>query len=174
MLRDNGRFAAVTHPADLEQALIRFRSMCRFEPETGCVIWVGGTTSGRGHHVRYGSFWYNGRRWFAHRWAAKFIRGLTIDGLQVDHDCPHIPTPNTLCVEHGTPLTLGQNRELQTLRAFQARKRAIHVQVGLLPYPDGYGPTEPTPPDLIPFFNPPAWLGIQGPDNDHERAACPF
>ena len=103
-------------------ALDRFRSFCRFEPETGCVVWIGGTTAGRGHHVRYGSFWCERRRWFAHRWSAKHIHGLDIDELQVDHCCPNIPHPNTLCVEHVQPKTLLENRELQTLRAFEARK----------------------------------------------------
>lgn len=148
------------HVDDVERALVRFRKFCRFEPETGCVIWIGGTTSGRGHHSPYGSFKFARRRWLAHRWAAKFIRGLDIEGLQVDHWCPHIPHPNTLCVEHGKPITLLENVELQHARAFENRRTGIHLQVGILRYDDVYGPRAERDPDLIPFFNPPAWLGI--------------
>jgi hypothetical protein len=155
--------------------LVRFRKFCRFEPETGCVVWIGGTTAGRGHHVRYGSFWFDGRRWFAHRWAGKFIHGLDIDQLQGDHFCPHIPHPNTLCVEHVQPKTLLENRELQAVRAFEARKTAIHLQVGVLRYDDVYGEAIPPPTDLIPFFNPPAWLGADhGNDNRSRLGDCPF
>lgn len=152
-------------------ALERFLSFCRFEPETGCVLWDGGTTSGRGHHVPYGSFW-DGKRWFSHRWSAKHIHGFEIAGLQVDHWCPHIPKPNTLCVEHVQPRTLLENRELQTIRAFELRKRNIHLQVGLLKYEDVYGPQIDRDPDLIPFFTPPAWLGL--PDGRHHTDDCPF
>lgn len=148
----------------------RFLSFCRFEPETGCVLWIGAQTSGRGHSSPYGSFWFEGKRWFAHRWSAKHIHRLEIDGLQVDHCCPHITLPNTLCVEHLQVLTLGENRELQTARAFEARKRAIYIQVGLLDYGDVYGrPTEDEL-ELIPFFQPPAWLGavnVPAPDPHH-------
>jgi hypothetical protein len=168
------RYTSTAATVDIEAALARFRSFCRFEPETGCVLWTGGTTSGRGHSVLYGSFWYDTRRWFAHRWSAKFIHGLEIDGLQVDHKCPHITIPNTLCVEHVQALTLGENRELQTIRAFAARKQAIHVEVGLTKYEDVYGPMwEPTP-DLVPFYSPPAWLGATNDRPRPDRNACPF
>ena len=56
--------------------LERFIAKCRFEPRTGCVRWIGGKTSGRGNTALYGSFWFEGRRWFAHRWAAAYIHGL--------------------------------------------------------------------------------------------------
>ena len=144
-----GRFAPV-------DAMTRFIAKCRFEPETGCVVWTGGKTSGRGHHIPYGGFWFEGMRWFAHRWSAKYIHGLEIDDYQVDHCCPNIPYPNTLCVEHVQPLTAYRNRELQYLR----RKRMIHLQVGLVDYYEVYG----APPDVpdcegeIPFYLPPAWL----------------
>lgn len=153
--------------------LERFLSFCRFEPTTGCVVWVGGTTMGRGHHVPYGAFWFEGKSWYAHRWSAKFIHGLDVDGLQVDHCCPieSCTTPNTLCVEHVQCLTLGENRELQSVRKFEARKRAIHLEVGILRYEDIYGPFYAPQDDLIPFHSPPAWLGAQ---HDHHAAACPF
>lgn len=156
----------------------RFRSFCQFEPTTGCVVWTGGVSMGRGHHVPYGVFWFEGRRWFAHRWAAKFVHGLDIDGLQVDHCCPSEvrSLPNTLCVEHLTSETLLGNRELQAVRAFEARKRAIHLEVGLLRYEDVYGPLpgDQQPIDLVPFFSPPAWLGAQHDRHPTVAADCPF
>lgn len=147
--------------------LERFLSFCRFEPETGCVVWTGGTTQGRGHHVPYGSFWAEGRRWFAHRWAAKNIHGLEIEELQVDHCCPAIPKPNTLCVEHLQAVTPKMNRDLQTRRKF------IHLQVGLVDYRDVYGPDAEDFEERPPFFTPPSWLGMQGLTHDRP-AECPF
>ncbi len=145
-------------------ALTRFRQKCRFEPDTGCVVWIAGQTKGRGHHIPYGSFKDQGKHWLAHRWAAKFIHGFEIDGLQVDHCCLNIPLPNTLCVQHLQPITGELNRHLQTDR----RRKFIHLQVGLLTYEDVYGPQVVGTPD-IPFFDPPAWLGTQGETDD-----CPF
>lgn len=146
--------------------LERFMAKCRFDPGTGCVIWAGAKTSGRGHSAPYGSFWFENRRWFAHRWAAQFIHGHEIDGLQVEHYCPNRSHPNTLCVEHVHPLPSLFNRELQTLRGqtpsqdVAERMRWIYVQVGLeLPPPvdlDAF--------DEVPFYEPPTWL--------REKAAC--
>lgn len=157
-------------------AFERFRSFCRFEPETGCVVWTGGTSKGRGHHVPYPVFWFEGRRWFGHRWAAKYIHGHDIDGFHTDHCCPNIPLPNTLCVEHLQPLPLRQNVLLQHER----RKRFIHMQVGLLQYCEVYG-HDPEVPVLdasaIPFYTAPAWLGLnEGTISDTTRkfADCPF
>lgn len=140
--------------------LQRFLSFCKFDPGTGCVIWMGGQTSGRGHSAPYGSFWFEGRRWFAHRWAAMHIHGHDIDGLQVEHFCPAREHPNTLCVEHVHPLPGALNRELQTLRGrgpdqtTAERMNWIYVQVGL---------ELPPPVDLdafegVPFYATPAWL----------------
>lgn len=143
-------------------AIERFRAKCRFEPETGCVVWVGGKCYGRGKSIRYGIFRDSATTdtgkspktpWLAHRWAAKYIHGLDIAGFQVDHCCPNIPIPNTLCVEHVRPLTAEQNRWLQTER----RRHFVHLQVGLLPYEDIYGYAEPDE-DAIPFYDPPKWL----------------
>lgn len=160
-----GRFIRLASTHDVSLALLRFRRFCRFEPETGCVVWTGGQTKGRGHHVPYGAFKFAGQRWFAHRWAAKFIHGLEIEDMQVDHCCPHIPRPNTLCVEHLQSLTLDENRALQT------RRTAIYLQVGLLTYEEVYGP-EPEPVDEIPFFTPPSWLGLGAPTD--EQHPWPF
>jgi len=123
-------------------AIERFLEKCEFDPRTGCVIWVGGTTSGRGHSQPYGSFWFEGRRWFAHRWAAKYIHGQHIDDLQVDHCCPC--GPRTLCVQHVQAVPPAINRELQWIR----------VQVGLEPEP-AVGEVEIDEP---PFYYPPDWL----------------
>lgn len=46
-------------------ALQRFAEKCAFDPVTGCVMWIGGTTHGHGNNAPYGSFW-DGKRWFAH------------------------------------------------------------------------------------------------------------
>lgn len=166
----DARGKALPNPsrASVEHALARFRKYCRFDPITGCVLWVGGKTKGRGHHVDYPSFWYDGQRWFGHRWSARFIHGLDIDGFHVDHCCPNVPLPNTLCVEHVQAKTPRENRELQTDR----RRRFIHLQVGILRYDEIYGPPiDPIDTDGFPFFQPPAWLGTpQGPIDE----SCPF
>lgn len=167
--RNNGRFAADPRSTDIDVALARFRRYCRHEPETGCVVWTGGRTMGRGHHVPYPAFWFAGRRWFGHRWAAKYIHGLDIDMMQVDHCCPNIPTPNTLCVEHLQALTLKENRDLQTIR-----RRMVYLQVGLEQYEDYYGgPPYAADPDSfdIPFYPEPGWLK-SGDRHDHDH--CPF
>lgn len=167
-LGHKGRPIKPVTPQLVAAALVRFIGYCRFEPETGCVLWTGGTTKGRGHSDPYPSFWFNGDNWLGHRWAARFIHGQDIDGFQTDHCCPHRPIPNTLCVEHLQSLTPRENRDLQTER----RRHFIHVQVGLRDYTDVYGhpPGLPElPDDLVPFFTPPAWL-TQGTDHGN----CPF
>ncbi len=112
-------------------ALTRFLRYCRFDPLTGCTLWVGGTTAGRGHSARYGAFWFEGKRWYAHRWSAKFIHGLDITDRQVDHNCVErvgLAASNTLCVDHVQSITAAHNRELQWIRA----------QVGLDPPPPSF------------------------------------
>lgn len=145
-------------------ALQRFASKCEFDAATGCVIWRGGTTQGRGNTAVYGSFWYEGRRWFAHRWAAVHIHNLPVDGLQVGHTCPNCP-PNTLCVEHVAPQTLAENMAEQIARLGPVGKRVdqtaaerqywLFVSIGLESEPEA--PAR-DPGDEIPFYEPPAWL----------------
>lgn len=148
-------------------AMTRFKEKCRFEPETGCVVWTGGTTMGRGHHVPYPAFWFEGKRWFGHRWSAKFIHGLDIDGFQVDHCCPSLVKPNTLCIEHLQCLTPRAHQQTTV-----QRKTMIHLQVGLLQYEDIYGATtEPRCENDLPFFTPPAWLGLPKQELTDD---CPF
>lgn len=130
------------------------------------MLWTGGTTKGRGHHVDYPAFWYDGARWFGHRWSARFIHGLDIDAFHVDHCCPCLAIPNTLCVEHVQAKTARENRELQHSR----RKQFIHLQVGLLSYEDIYGPERFVTDLDIPFYQPPAWLGLSK-ETIHD---CPF
>lgn len=142
-------------------AIERFREKCRFEPETGCVLWTGSQCYGRGKTIRYGNFRDGKKIWLAHRWSAKFIHGLEIDNLQVDHCCPMYRAgsepmlPNTLCVQHVQVLTGQKNRWLQTER----RRQFVHLEVGILPYHEVYGePDIIVPSDAIPFYEEPSWL----------------
>lgn len=171
-LRSNasGQFQPRDDNHDIARALERFRAKCRFEPRTGCVLWTGGTTRGRGNTATYGSFWYDGRRWFAHRFAAAFIHGLNIDGLTVGHCCPWTPDghPNTLCVEHLAGETLASNIAERNTRHATARKASqasgelqlwAFVERGLEEPPPVTDPGKPNPytgPDLAP----PEWLGL--------------
>lgn len=140
----------------------RFVEKCEFDPRTGCVLWTGAKSWGRGKSIRYGAFKYEGKSWLAHRWSAKFIHGFDIEGLQVDHCCPihragEPLLPNTLCVHHVQPLSGMKNRWLQTER----RRFYVHLQVGLLPYEEIYGEFDCVPPeDAIPFYEEPEWLKV--------------
>lgn len=129
----DGRWVATDDP------LARFLAKCRFDALTGCVEWIGGKTRGRGKTQWYGSFWYQGKRWLAHRWAAKFIHGMEIEHLEVDHYCT-----NTLCVHHLEPLPPAVNTALYWIR----------VQVGLEELQEPAGITD----DGIPFYWPPPWF----------------
>lgn len=150
--------------------LARFVEKCTFEPRTGCVIWTGGKTRGRGNTATYGSFWYDGRRWFAHRWAAVFIHGLDVGKLQVGHCCPNNPDghPNTLCVEHLEAQTQAENIAEQIERLGPPRTRPSRceqdglVKQGWLLTERGYEPPPPvhdaaTLDTEIPFYEPPDW-----------------
>lgn len=128
-----------------QPALERFASKVRFDAATGCVLWTGGTTCGQLKSARYGSFWDGGRRWFAHRWAAKHIHGLEIDGLQVDHFCPG--GPNTLCVEHLQAVTQMENLQLQWGRRLWGWDEWEERE-----------PDEPQNDNAVPFFSAPEWL----------------
>lgn len=123
----------------------RFARLCRFNPYTGCVEWIGGKTAGGGKIAPslYGVFKYEGKRWSAHRWAAKYIHGLDIDGLHVDHCCPH--GSNTLCQQHLQAVTQEVNTALYWMRV------------------EGRAEEEPAPlahlgDDGIPWYSPPLWL----------------
>jgi hypothetical protein len=143
------------------EAYARFAKFLEFDATighegTGCVLWTGGTTSGHGKNARYPAFWFEGKRWYAHRWSAFYIHRKEIDGLQVDHGCCR-----TLCVEHVQPMPSIINRELQWIR----------VQVGL----DPYCYPEPQPAG-VPFYQEPEWyktlkaLAGEAPPSED----CPF
>lgn len=153
-------------------ALERFAEKCAFDPITGCVMWIGGQTSGHGHNEPYGGFWFEGQMWLAHRWAAKFIHGMEITGLQVDHCCP--AGPSTLCVEHLKPEPAEVNRALQHLRPGRGFQTLSTKQYWLL-VQRGY--EDHKPPERIaegvPFFPPPAWLKPFLPEKELLNV-CPF
>lgn len=159
-------------------ALTRFAAKCTFDATTGCVRWIGGTTQGRGNSATYGSFWFEGRRWFAHRWSAVHIHGLNVDGVQVGHCCPHTGgKPDTLCVEH----VEGQT-QLENLAELNGRRRLVDqsaaerqywlfVSLGIEQSPETYEPGT----NDIPFYEPPAWFRQARPDYVlPELSDCPF
>lgn len=119
--------------------LQRFLEKCEFDAVTGCVLWRGGKTRGRGKTSWYGSFWYAGKRWAAHRWAALHIHGLHIEGLDVDHECG-----NTLCQAHLQAVESLENTALYWLR----------VEKGIEPAPAVTELEE----GGVPFYIPPAWF----------------
>lgn len=146
----------------LRPAIDRFKEKCVFRPETGCVLWIGGKTSGHGrvNNSIYGAFWFEGRRWFAHRWAAIYIHGLNPGSLTVGHCCPWNPDghPDPLCVQHLEVSTIAENvAERNVRRAIQTPTQRLYwklVQLGYEPEPaihDGWAPD-------VPHFDPPGWL----------------
>jgi hypothetical protein len=170
IVHENGRFGSVLTPLE------RFRRYCRFDPTTGCVLWVGATTAGRGKSAKYGSFWADGRRHFAHRWAAKHIHGLDIDEFTVDHCCDPWRAggtepllPNTLCVQH-----LGAETRVDNTLLAVARRTWVLTQKGYYEPPPLFEGLE-APPEYhaSPFHLPPAWLGLDTPVNSADED-CPF
>lgn len=125
----------------IEGGLARFATKCRHNAMTGCVEWEGGTTTARGHTARYGAFWFNGSRWLAHRWAAKYIHGLEICERVVTQLCS-----DPLCQQHLISTAIESESAL--------RYRWVRVQVGLddLPEQDDAGD------DDVPFYLTPEWL----------------
>jgi hypothetical protein len=137
-------------------------------------MWIGGRQRGQGHKGHYGIF--RGEEkcvWLAHRWAAAYIHGFEITGLQVDHCCPC--GSHTLCVQHVQPESAERNRYLQHTRPgrgyqdVDTKRSWVHVQVGLRDF-------EPVVrvPDAVPFFSPPAWLLPFLPMEEIPDDACPF
>lgn len=153
-------------------ALERFAEKCAFDPVTGCVLWTGGTTAGRGNSAVYGVFWDKGRREAAHRWSGINIHGLDLDGKQAGHCCPH--GPNTLCVQHVAAQTQLENlAEMNGRRKVQQSAREkqfwLFVSLGIEPAPA----VQQIEPDDVPFYEPPDWLRpfLKQAENDD---ACPF
>ena len=156
----------------VKSALERFREKCEFDPTTGCVLWTGAKTAGRGNTAQYGKFRNeHGESEYAHRFAARAIHGLDISGLTVGHCCK--PIPNTLCVQHLEPQSLAANvAEGNTRRAVQGpdeRQHWLFVSLGI------HEPEPVAEPvgELVPFFEPPAWLGVDKPVNSSDDD-CPF
>jgi hypothetical protein len=125
-------------------ALKRFFDKLEVDPchgfaGTACVLWTGGKSCGQGKTVKYGVLKYERQRWYAHRWAAKFIHGQEIDFKQVDHQCCR-----PLCMSHLQSISPEWNRELQWIR----------VQVGIEDNPRPSFEEDEFP---VPFFPEPAW-----------------
>jgi hypothetical protein len=155
-------------------ALQRFAEKCEFDPVTGCVLWTGGTSTGRGNTTRYGVFWDAGRV-FAHRWAAVHIHGIDLGSDEAGHCCPH--GPNSLCVQHLEGQTKAANiaerntRVAKVNQSAATRQHYLFQQIGL---------SEPEPVTAaladvpeIPFYEPPEWLRpyIQPKEANDD---CPF
>lgn len=161
-------------------ALQRFAAKCEFDATTGCVLWRGGTTAGRGNSAVYGSFWADDRRWFAHRWAAVHIHGLDIEGLQVGHCCPG--RPNTLCVQHLAAQTQADNlaeamdRLGPPSRRHLAKQSAEQRQFWLFVHKGFEQLDDPAEQhadnDEIPWYEPPEWFRPFMPRV--EIGQCPF
>jgi hypothetical protein len=139
--------------------LERFAEKCRFDPATGCVLWTGGTSNGKGNSTRYGTFWFEGSRWFAHRWSGIHIHGLDLGSHQAGHCCPH--GVNSLCVEHVTGQTNQENQDEKNARLKvkveqSNAERQYYLLVGLGAEPAPFS-AEPAS-DGVPFYAPPGWL----------------
>lgn len=136
---------------------MRFREKCRFDPLTGCVLWTGATTAGRGNSARYGNFWYDGAMVRAHLWSAVHIHQLDISDRQCGHCCP--AGPNTLCVEHLTPQTqlenlAEQNDRRRLAQSNEDRRHWLFIHLGIERPPPGPVVDE----DAVPFYLMPGWL----------------
>jgi hypothetical protein len=156
--------------------LERFRKYCQFDATTGCVLWIGGVAMGRGKSAPYGSFWAEGRRWFAHRWAAHHIHGLDIEGMHVDHCCEPWRAggtepllPNTLCVQHVQAKT---NRD-NVMLAHERRKWVL-TQKGYYEPPPLFAELQaPAEYHAVPMHVAPAGLGLDSTVNSADED-CPF
>lgn len=122
-------------------ALRRFASKCRHDAATGCVIWTGGTTTGRGGNARVGAFKFEGKRWAAHRWAAKYIHGLEIEGASVSQTCG-----DPLCQQHISASPIPSETDF--------RYHWVLVSVGARPLPEVEKPDA----EAVPFYLKPSWL----------------
>lgn len=137
-------------------AIERFAEKCRFDPMTGCVLWTGGTTAGKGNSARYGSFWYAGSRWLAHRWSAIHIKGINLGENQGGHVCPC--GPNTLCVEHIIGQTIAENvaegnKRRKVVQLPTEKQAWLFISLGIENLPKTI-----IRPSEVPFYSPPEWF----------------
>ena len=133
--------------------------------------------AGQGKTTRYGSFWFEGKVWAAHRWSGVHIHGLDLSGHQAGHCCPG--GPNSLCVQHIEAQTALENITEQHDRlgnpvhrvTQSAREKQfwLFVALGIEQEP----PRQEIDPDAVPFHEPPAWLRpfLHRAENDDD---CPF
>lgn len=111
--------------------IARFLSRCTLDPSTGCLVWAGAKSRGRGKTIWYGSFHVSakpgipGKTVRAHKFYSVAVLGhRPKTGIhQLDHVCV-----NSLCVRHIACVPAYINRALQWIR----------VQVGLDSPPDYY------------------------------------
>lgn len=155
-------------------ALDRFAEKCEFDAATGCVLWTGGTSAGRGNTTRYGVFWDDGRRVFAHRWAAVNIHGIDLGSDEAGHCCPH--GPNSLCMQHLEGQTKADNiaerntRVAKTVQPAETRQFYLFKQLGI-------GEPEPEAPVTagVPgFYEPPEWFQPYIKPRKANDDDCPF
>jgi hypothetical protein len=143
-----------------KSALQRFAEKCEFDPATGCVLWTGGTSAGRGNTTRYGVFWDDGRRVFVQRWAAVNIHGIDLGANEAGHCCPH--GPNSLCVQHLEGQTKADNIAERNTRVAKANQTAatrqffLFQQLGIGEPEPEFGGSADVP--VIPFYEPPEWF----------------
>lgn len=156
-------------------ALQRFAEKCQFDAATGCVVWTGATSAGRGNTTRYGIFWDDGQRVYSHRWAAVHIHGIELGSNEAGHCCPC--GPNSLCVQHLEGQTKAVNIAERNTRVAKANQTNATRQFYLFQQLGIHEP-EPEEPVLIPsleipFYVPPAWLRPYMPSWEIDDA-CPF
>lgn len=96
-----GALALKQRARDPGKAFLRFQTKLTVLPD-GCWQW-------RGHRIRggYGTFWWNGRKIPAHRFAYEILMGPIPEGLEIDHLCR-----NRSCVnpQHLELVTSSENK----------------------------------------------------------------
>jgi hypothetical protein len=98
-------------------AVQRFKHNCRYDPETGCVLWMGPVA---GKDRLYGVFWDGGRRVYAHRWIYEKVVGPIPEGYELDHICGH---KNCVRPSHLEPVTHKENARRAAARGAWAGTR---------------------------------------------------